>query len=61
MHIRTLPLLAAGWLVLVAGARMGDAKDPVKILDVQPRSITADRSVKYDFDIVYGRAPRPGQ
>jgi len=60
MHIRTLPLLAAGWLVLVAGARMGDAKDPVKILDVQPRSITADRSVKYDFDIVYVRAPRRG-
>jgi hypothetical protein len=36
----------------------GDRKD--RPLDVTPRAVTADRSVKYDYDIVYVRAPRHG-
>lgn len=41
------------------------AADPVrkpnsKPLNIQPQPISSDRSVKYDFDIVYVRAPRKG-
>ena len=35
-------------------------KDPSQPLNITPAAIAADKSVKYDYDIVYVRAPRHG-
>jgi hypothetical protein len=35
-------------------------KDPPKVLNVKPPPIASDKSVKYDYDIVYVQAPRYG-
>jgi hypothetical protein len=35
-------------------------KDPPKKLNVNPPHISTDKSIKYDYDIVYVRAPRHG-
>jgi hypothetical protein len=36
----------------------GEVKSPVVRLSIDPPAIASDRSVKYDYDIVYVRAPR---
>src|SRR5206468_1187592 len=50
------PLLAA--LLPAAGLPAGEA--PPARLDVAPKPISADPSVRYDYDIVYVRARRAG-
>ena len=35
-------------------------KDPPKTLNVIPPHISTDKAIKYDYDIVYVRAPRYG-
>src|SRR5262245_39825000 len=49
-------------LLLVIGL-MAAPKNPSRRLDVEPKPIKADASIKYDYDIVYVRAPRfvPGR
>ncbi len=49
-------------LVLVAATAPAEDKEPLfpGPIDVHPRPIAQDPSVKYDYDIVYIRTPRPG-
>ena len=35
-----------------------DTKPPQRPLNVEPRPVADDKSIKYDYDIVYVRAPR---
>src|SRR5262245_49645558 len=35
-----------------------DTKPPQRPLNVKPRPVADDKSIKYDYDIVYVRAPR---
>jgi mono/diheme cytochrome c family protein len=53
----TLLSLAAMGLSLVAKPAPGRA---AKVLNVHPRPISTDKSILYDYDIVYVRAPRRG-
>src|SRR4051794_9430054 len=48
-----LALLAAGTLPLI-----GQEKAPQRPLRTEPRPVAADQEVKYDYDLVYVRAPR---
>jgi hypothetical protein len=62
--MRRLPLLAFG-LVTINLAFAGFAADNKEALfkdklNVEPPHISTDKSVKYDYDIVYVRAPRNG-
>ncbi len=49
-------------LVLVAATAPAEDKEPLFLdpINVHPRPIAQDPSVKYDYDIVYVRTPRPG-
>src|SRR5262245_54037615 len=47
-------LLLSGFLAL------GQEEKALTAIDVHPRPIAADKTVKYDYDIVYVRAPRYG-
>jgi Hydrazine synthase alpha subunit middle domain len=53
-----LSSLFAAMLALPASAQ--PTKDPPKPLNITPAAIADDKSVKYDYDIVYVRAPRHG-
>src|SRR5688500_13466859 len=56
------PLLVALALFAVShGQTPGQQKEKLYLdpLDIEPRPIAKDNSVKYDFDVVYVRAPRP--
>src|SRR6266576_133630 len=46
--------LVIGWTISAEPAR----KETPKALDVNPKPLTSDPSVKVDYDIVYVRAPR---
>ena len=57
------PALAAGPSKAVVsanppGADADDTKPPQRRLNVEPRPVADDKSIKYDYDIVYVRAPR---
>jgi hypothetical protein len=57
--MRTLPILfAAGLLAALSGLSISEQPKKAKPLNMNPRPIATDKSVKYDFDIVYVRAPR---
>src|SRR5205823_6893300 len=53
---RSLSLLLLACLAAVAGSAAPEKKAPP--LSMDPPPIASDKSVKYDFDIVYVRAPR---
>src|SRR5262245_20250902 len=58
MRLRRAPIaLAALLLVPLAWAQQPDVSGPI---DVTPKPIATDKGVKYDYDIVYVRAPRKG-
>ena len=54
-----LPVVAA--LAALAWPAAGQQKEKLYLdpLDIEPRPIAKDASVKYDFDIVYVKTPRP--
>ena len=58
------PALGVFALTLLVGAAFllpplaGQDKSPQRKLRVDPAPIAADKAVKYDYDIVYVRAPR---
>ena len=59
MKPSSLPFLLSCALILVLAAALGLSAEPaVKPLDMNPPHISRDKTVKYDFDIVYVRAPR---
>ncbi len=63
MKLRHAPLfLLAAALVLVAATAPAENKEPLFLdpIDVHPRPIAQDPSVRYDYDIVYVRTPRRG-
>jgi hypothetical protein len=45
---------------LIAVPTLGQNKEPPRELNITPPSIATDKTVKYDYDIVYVRAPRHG-
>src|SRR5262245_11550728 len=47
-------------LLVLAGTAPAQEKRPVKVVDLNPAPIASDGSIKYDYDIVYVRAPRYG-
>ena len=53
-------VLGLALLVVAAGLLTAEPSDtpPQRPLNVKPRPIAEDKSVKYDYDIVYVRAPR---
>src|SRR5262245_20327628 len=56
--VSLLGLLSLGLLLMPV---FGQAKkDPPKPVDINPPHISTDKSVKYDYDIVYVRQPRYG-
>src|SRR6266576_2916769 len=57
---RHLSLACLFALLVVLPAFAQGKKDPPKTLNVNPPQISTDKSVKYDYDIVYVRAPRHG-
>jgi len=55
------PLLSLCALALLEISASGQAKkEPLRPLNIVPPHISTDKSVKYDYDIVYVRAPRHG-
>ncbi len=59
MHSRFILTLVAS--LLATGSAVAQAtKAPARKLNVNPPHISTDKSVKYDYDIVYVRAPRYG-
>jgi hypothetical protein len=62
--MRRLSLLAFAFLTITfafAGFAADDKEALFKDkLDVEPPHISTDKSVKYDYDLVYIRAPRNG-
>ncbi len=57
----TLTILACAGTLFAgfgAGELAGQEKPPQRKLRVDPPSIVTDKSIKYDYDIVYVRAPR---
>src|SRR5205823_4884657 len=63
MHQRTFGLFAAILIGLATMPVMGQQKKEELFLDpinVKVPHISTDKSVKYDFDIVYVRTPRKG-
>lgn len=57
-YLLALPLVAGALALLPAFAQK---KDEAKPLDVVPKPIASDKTLKYDYDIVYVRAPRHGE
>src|SRR4051812_36195231 len=56
-------VFAIAWLGVAAGAAGAERATPVRYLDpieLNVPRISTDRTVKYDYDIVYVRAPRHG-
>jgi Hydrazine synthase alpha subunit middle domain len=51
-------LAALAYQALAADAVDTEHKPPQRLLNIKPQPIAADTSVKYDYDIVYVRAPR---
>jgi hypothetical protein len=53
---------AIAFIMPIVSAGIGRAEEPLftKVLSVEPRSITTDPGVKFDYDIVYVRARRAG-
>src|SRR6266478_1370592 len=53
---------AAAVMMIALFAGLGRAEEPLftKVLNIEPRPIAADPSVKHDYDIVYVRARRAG-
>src|SRR5438874_1430932 len=45
---------------LSAGPAPSQTKQPARELNITPPHISTDKSVRYDYDIVYVRAPRHG-
>ena len=64
MNIQFFPPAALLLLLSFAAPVLGQPKEKEKLylapLRVEPRPIAQDASVKYDYDIVYVRAPRKG-
>jgi hypothetical protein len=58
-HLHLLLILAGAWATAVLAQKPAD-KPYAAPLNMEPPHITSDKSVKYDFDIIYVRAPRPG-
>jgi Hydrazine synthase alpha subunit middle domain len=56
----TMRSFLPGLLALLAAILIASAAEQKKVppLDINPRPIRTDKSVKYDFDIIYVRAPR---
>src|SRR5262245_9881626 len=56
------PICLACWMVLLNLAVPAAAQDKNirSSVNVDPKPISADKEVKYDYDIVYVRAPRRG-
>ena len=54
--------LAAAVAALAAAAAPADDKEPLfpERLNVKPPPISSDKTVRYDYDIVYVRTPRKG-
>jgi hypothetical protein len=53
-------LLSTLALLLAPPAFAQGKKDPPKTQNVNPPHISTDKSIKYDYDIVFVRAPRYG-
>lgn len=53
--------LALAFLIAVAVPMLAQQKELPKKVDVVPKPIATDPSVKYDYDIVYVRQPRHGE
>jgi Hydrazine synthase alpha subunit middle domain len=59
--VNVKPLLATFFFVLVGLSTLAAPEEPKRYtgtLDMDVRHISSDKTVKYDFDIVYVRAPR---
>jgi hypothetical protein len=56
---RLIPLALLTLPVALVGTLAGEEKKS-RTLDVHPQHISTDKTVKYDYDIVYVRAPRKG-
>jgi hypothetical protein len=63
MNYRFLLLPVAGLLAVLASVpTLGQAKkDAAATLNVNPPALATDPAIKYDYDIVYVRAPRHGE
>src|SRR5262245_46477800 len=48
-------------LALASVPMLAQQKEPAKQLDYTPKPIAGDKSIKYDYDIVYVRQPRYGE
>jgi hypothetical protein len=55
---RAALLSLVAWMALAACGRAEPARPAPKPLDINPPHISTDKTVNYDFDIVYVRAPR---
>ena len=62
LHHALYFLLPASVIVLVAATAPAEDKEPLFLdpINIHPRPIAQDPSVKYDYDIVYVRTPRQG-
>src|SRR5687768_8735256 len=58
MRMQNLTWGVVGVLAITAGICWGEEKKPDIRLSIDPPHISSDKSVKYDWDIVYVRAPR---
>lgn len=58
--MRTSLILFATVVLGLTGTALLSAPQTPAPLNVEPQPIRTDQSVKYDYDIVYVRAPRPG-
>jgi hypothetical protein len=54
------PHLAALISLVLASQTFGAPKEPARTFNINPPHISTDKAVKYDYDIVYVRAPRHG-
>jgi hypothetical protein len=50
--------LAAGAILFASSDASAQTKPPPVVLNIKPPHISTDKSIKYDYDIVYVRAPR---
>src|SRR5262249_22985484 len=51
-------VLFVGIMVVLAGQTLIGQDKPLQRLRIDPQPISSDKSIKYDYDIVYVRAPR---
>jgi hypothetical protein len=58
-YLHLLLILAGACATAVLAQKPAD-KRYAEPINIEPPHINSDKSVKYDFDIVYVRAPRPG-